>query len=88
MSDVGIVTLSGTNTYTGATTITTGTLKATAINGGCAGIIISKVKAYFNGGILKASDADALGTTGANTTINSGGTLDAFVSIAEPIVLN
>jgi autotransporter-associated beta strand protein len=61
---LGVLTLSGTNTYTGATTVNAGLL---AVDGSIASSSLTSVNA---GGFLKG-----LGTVG-NTTINSGGAFD------------
>jgi len=73
----GTLTLSGTNTYTGPTTLSAGTLSvATINNGGTAGNLgqatNSVVNLVFNGGTLQYTGANA--STDRSFTINTGKT--------------
>ena len=70
------LTLSGTNTYTGATVVNGGTLQMNSFNSSSASVTVN------TGGTLALNFADALGfTTGKNVpTINSGGTITNSMS--------
>jgi autotransporter-associated beta strand protein len=77
----GTLVLSNTNTYTGVTTVTTGTLSVATIgNGGVAGNLgqaaLAAANLVFNGGTLQYTGATA--STDRNFTLNAGttGTFD------------
>jgi autotransporter-associated beta strand protein len=81
----GTLLLSGVNTYTGSTTIETGTLSCSAINAaGANGNLGAGTDIILNGGTLSYSGLTA--STDRNFTLNSGTTSTIIVSTASRIL--
>jgi autotransporter-associated beta strand protein len=80
----GTLTLSGANTYTGATVVNGGTLQMNSANATTPSVTVN------NGGTLALNIADALGFTAGKDvpTINSGGTINNITSASRVTLWN
>ena len=90
MVDAGTVTLTGINTYTGATTINAGTLQLNTGNGGPGELSGTPTITVNNGATLALNAADVLGyTTGFEAlVINSGGIVTNITTASRVTIQN